>query len=328
MTVRIYKSTDAGAPDMSNKPTSERGGLIALLKAVLVTGYGSSVPVGWTIPFEDVPNNVAVFRSSNVGAGTGTYYRINDNLSYQYAEIKGYQNMTDVNTGTDKFPSSVELAGAGPYLAKIQSANNVDTGDWIIVATERSFYYCIQTYGLSNEVNGLPGNWFFGFVGDINSYIGSDPYCGCICAESTTTTVDDGGSSFEFHQEMDTNGGTGKYLAGDHTGFQTSIRYQHFSNVGITGTSNPGNYSNLFYPDPITARTIFGKIYIAHNNGIRGEYPGLLMPYNKTPLTFLVDVPQEGAFIGQDWIVLPCKQSNVVVTHCIRYNCDMSVWYS
>ena len=47
MTVRIYKSTDSGAPTLTGQAFS----LISLLLACLVDGYGSKAAAGWTKPY-------------------------------------------------------------------------------------------------------------------------------------------------------------------------------------------------------------------------------------------------------------------------------------
>lgn len=47
MPVTVYRSTDAGAPVLSNS----NGSLIAVLKACLVDGYSSKASAGWTAPF-------------------------------------------------------------------------------------------------------------------------------------------------------------------------------------------------------------------------------------------------------------------------------------
>ena len=47
MTVRVYRWDDASAPVL----TGEVGKLAALLKACLVTGYGSKTAAGWSNPY-------------------------------------------------------------------------------------------------------------------------------------------------------------------------------------------------------------------------------------------------------------------------------------
>ena len=58
---------DTGAPSLA----PGNGNLQDLLKAVLVDGYGSYDPLGWSMEYDDTLNDVRVFR--NDPAGTGFY---------------------------------------------------------------------------------------------------------------------------------------------------------------------------------------------------------------------------------------------------------------
>lgn len=69
--VNIYYSTDTGAPAL----TGRAGSLYNLLKACLVTGYGSKAAAGWTNPYSG--NNQGVFTMAS--GGTGFSFYINDN---------------------------------------------------------------------------------------------------------------------------------------------------------------------------------------------------------------------------------------------------------
>jgi hypothetical protein len=74
-------------------------------------------PAGWTKPYSGT--NKAVYRS-----GTGSnqrYYRIEDNStpSANHAYLLGYGAMTDVDTGTDRFPTTLQYA-SGLIIRSIQ----------------------------------------------------------------------------------------------------------------------------------------------------------------------------------------------------------------
>src|SRR5690606_2349611 len=92
-----YKSTDASAP----APTGQLGSLIALLDAILVTGYGSTPGAGWTEAFSG--SDKAAYR---MGSGRSQMYvRIDDSgpggQGPREARINGFEAMTDVDTGTN-----------------------------------------------------------------------------------------------------------------------------------------------------------------------------------------------------------------------------------
>lgn len=93
--VTVFSSSDAGAPVL----TADPGSLKTLLKACLVTGYGSKQGLGWQMPFESTDKNVAAFKSADPTA-SGFYFKI-DNSTTSTAKLSAYQTMTDINTGSN-----------------------------------------------------------------------------------------------------------------------------------------------------------------------------------------------------------------------------------
>lgn len=146
---RLFKSTDAGAPQLYG--TS--GSVKALLKAVLVTGYGSTLPLGWTMPYE--VGNVCVFRMS---AGTKTFIRLDDNATDpNIAYIRGFSSMIDVNNGSEPTPQLMDM----PFIHKKYSSGASAT-PWWVIGDEAGFHFIIQV--------GFPYNGFncvnFNYIGD------------------------------------------------------------------------------------------------------------------------------------------------------------------
>lgn len=92
--VTVFSASDAGAPTL----TADPGSLKTLLKACLVTGYGSKQGLGWQMPFESTDKNVAAFKSADPTA-SGFYLKI-DNSTTSTAKLSAYQTMTDISTGT------------------------------------------------------------------------------------------------------------------------------------------------------------------------------------------------------------------------------------
>lgn len=92
--VTVFRASDAGAPVL----TADIGSLKTLLKACLVTGYGSKQGLGWQMAFESTDKNVAAFKSADPTA-SGFYFKI-DNSTTGTAKLSAYQAMTDISTGT------------------------------------------------------------------------------------------------------------------------------------------------------------------------------------------------------------------------------------
>lgn len=91
--VTVFSSGDAGAPTLTKDP----GSLKTLLKACLVTGYGSKASLGWQMLFESADTKSAAFASTDP---TASKYVIKiNNSTATSAKISAYQSMTNIDTG-------------------------------------------------------------------------------------------------------------------------------------------------------------------------------------------------------------------------------------
>ena len=101
----IYRNTDLGAPILNGLT----GSLCNLLSASLVAGYGNQSGSGWLMPYTgsstgSVPGK-AVFQQKS---GNQMFLRVDDTGLFnpaqgtQEAFIRGYETMTNVDTGSYK----------------------------------------------------------------------------------------------------------------------------------------------------------------------------------------------------------------------------------
>lgn len=129
MTVRVYLSSDVGAPVLNGTV----GSGINVLKSCLVTGYGSQPGAGWSEAFSGT--NISVLRP---GLGNRHYFQIEDTFG-DAISLKGYLTMSDANTGTGPFPSSTTV-----YYTKKSSAADATPREWIVVADEKTVWFVSQ----------------------------------------------------------------------------------------------------------------------------------------------------------------------------------------
>jgi hypothetical protein len=117
---------------------------------------------GWTIAYTGT--NLRSYRLDNT-FGTGCYLRVDD-TGTTAARVVGYQAMTDINTGTDPFPTNAQISGGG-YWVKSSTANSTERA-WIIVADDRGVYFSSQSdgtnskthwFGDQKQLTGTPGQW-------------------------------------------------------------------------------------------------------------------------------------------------------------------------
>lgn len=133
-----------GAPtyfryDDTSAPTLDgiAGSLIALLRAVLVDGYGSQSGLGWTLEFINTAQTIAVFRNDAVN-GFGKYFRIDDTYG-MYAKISAFESMSDIDTGSGRIPGG-DGSTTQYYLVKSAAASTV-TRPWLIIGDSRGVWY-------------------------------------------------------------------------------------------------------------------------------------------------------------------------------------------
>lgn len=186
MALTIYRSTDSGAPSL----TYAAGSFIAMLDACLRTGYGSKAGAGWTKPFTGA--NIAVFRQG--AGGNGRYIRVwnartgDDPTTYcMTANVRGYEAMTAVSTGTNPFPTTTQSNSNGLMVRVACTSPPYPTG-WIVRATPSWFDVLIFTgYSAPRGANSAPVADSYLSFGAFPSLKSGDTYNDFILAEANNS---------------------------------------------------------------------------------------------------------------------------------------------
>lgn len=100
---------------------------------------------GWEKVFSEGTTK-AVYRSTDV-TGSRRYYRVDDSNN-QKARVRGFGAMTDVNTGTEPFPTAAMLNGGG-YIIKSYYAANSTAIPYLIAADSKTMLHAI-CFGVSS----------------------------------------------------------------------------------------------------------------------------------------------------------------------------------
>lgn len=213
MTTKVYRDID-GVYSLAKVA----GSLIALFDAVLID-------LGWTKEFSGA--NIAAYRNSTTAAGSsGCYLRV-DNTNANYAHLRVYKTMSDINTGTDPCPT----------LAQQSSGPRIFIGTtWKIIGDERTFYMGVQDGSVMSSTfvgdweSFVPGNGYnYGLVGqdavganyDAMTYLGGYNYTKTVgrdptnlAAEGATYFLVEGyrGVASGFGQDVGPNPYTGMYM--------------------------------------------------------------------------------------------------------------------
>lgn len=266
----VYRSDDASAPAIDGTA----GSLIAALDAILVNGYGAKSAAGWTKPYTGT--NKAAFQQ---GAGLSHYLRVDDSDG-RLARVIGYGAMSDVDTGTNEFPTAGQISG-GLYARKSITATST-ARPWICFANDSAFY--IFLFG--NRTGALAPNGFdggdghLGFGSLVNTRVSGDINASFICAGSdtsaTSTTASDARQcltafSSAAQSTLYTNG---SYNQGSSTSTASHKRGAPFPNVTATQS---GLVTNVPFPDPMTGKLLLYPMTLVESSAItiRGELPGL-----------------------------------------------------
>lgn len=283
MTVRVYKSTDAGAPVLDG----QAGSLVNLLDKCLVQGYGSKLPLGWEIAFTGASKRA--YRSTDVDA-TGVYLQVLDDASVVpalQAVVRGYLSMTDVNTGTGPFPETA------PYYWKKSSSAGVARA-WVLWGDERFFGYATQLNGSS---------WSIQLFGDVISFASSDP-TGAIISASVTNNATSA-NSLDASQNNQASSGNSWAQGLDGT---TPAPLMGFRCVGSDSGSIGSTGTTHTYPNPVDNTVGVAPIYTGEalvvGASLRGQLPGIYQPLHNHGFANLTEIPGLGPLTGRTLMVV------------------------
>ena len=218
---------------------------------------------GWAKVFAGA--NKAVYQSTDV-QGSRFFYRVDDTGTL-VARVRGYESMTDVDTGTGPFPTEAQISGGG-YLLKSANAN-ATTVRYDFFADSRFCMFAISgTFSSSPAYVGSPARGW----GDVLPLRpAGDVYSACCSVADSSSNTSYG--SFDFPGY----GASSIYLARAASGLGGSVRPNTWAYVGSSGQS--GSTSTLGpFPSSIDGEMKTTRRYIDAGDGAtpRANIPGIL----------------------------------------------------
>ena len=300
MAVTVYRWDDPDAPVLSNP---NAGSLIGVLDACLVDGYTGKTGAGWTKAFSGT--NLAAYRQ---GAGSMCYLRVDDGTGSFKVKMRGYESMTDVNTGTGEFPTTTQLAN-GVYAA-IGTSTTAANKPWIVVADNKRFYLWVGA-SLTTAVDiSTSTTWqALFFFGDIISFRPGDTYC---CQIMGSDSASNGTERFGLAGAL-TSVIAGSFIERDAAQAAGAVNNgKHFDYYGASSSTTMGSTACVDYPDPITGGINLSRIHVSNGatvKGIRGRLPGVFAPLNALPGNNGDTFSGVGDLDGRTFILLDCGSS-------------------
>lgn len=232
--------------------------------------------------------NKAAYRAGDV-MSSRLYLRVADDGTgaATYARIRGYENMSDVDTGTGPFPTDAQASG-GLYWGKSSVASSTARA-WRLFGDSQGFYLFVNHDG--------SGAWIGVACIDIQSERAGDAYRTLIVGGSTATVSNQG----PLHVVNNSTASAGHYFARTYAQTGTSIaafklsHYMAASGIGYTGITYPAPMGNQFYCAPVDVWE--GTGYSAAT-ALRGPLPGIYAPLH--PSTQLTDGSYQTDIAGLD----------------------------
>jgi hypothetical protein len=323
MTITVYKSIDVDAPILNGTV----GSFITVLDACLVNGYGTKAAAGWTKEYSGT--NLAAYRMSTVYPATGMYLQVDDTTADR-SYFAGFVQMSDVNTGVNKFPDISQSIFSQGLIFKKSSTSDATARPWVIIASNRFVYvFCGSNTTIFNQRISSDGLLMFGDIVSVNPF---DRYNCMIWGTPTfnaNTFSNMSNGSFRAFNSSDSD--PGLFLARDFTGIGSSAYVNklrdapHNISSGLTyATFNTQIPSPPGFPDPVTGKMNLFSIHILENSnqGIRGQIPGLYEPYGSVPFDSYEIMNGDGEFSGKQFIVVSIDSTSKAA---IQISGD---WYS
>lgn len=223
--------------------------------------------MGWAKAFSGT--NKAAYRASDI-TGVRNYLRVDDS-AVQSARVVAYESMTDVDTGTNPYPTTAQMSGGGHWCKHSTTTSSATARPWVLIGDEHAFY--LQTWPNTSSTTLFRGIYFFGDIATISTH----------AYRSVLHYSDLAYSGTSIPSQMV------EYSSGPGSSNSDSVIARSASGVSLSPPLSrammhgPGNGSSAgtsggtghAYPDPYTGFLILSKMYLGHTSfSWAGWYPG------------------------------------------------------
>ncbi len=271
----------------------------ATITQVILLGVapaGGATP--WTADY--TASNKSTYRPS---AGNRYYLDVDDNTSAQNMELRCYETMSAVATGTGPFPTTGQIAvsATAGFNCLKSSAASTAARPWMAIATDRMLILWIDSSntGLSPSAASC---LVFADLNDL-SHAG-DAYATLVIAGTGTSA---GGAEIILASASATVA-IGHYVPRPYTQIGTSLNVikMQADIRGMTGLSSitlGSSSTALGYPHAPDGGLYLSKINVHDSQAVfRGTIPGLLAIMHNHPISHGDIFPGSGTFAGKTFV--------------------------
>ncbi len=240
-----------------------------------------AAPLGWAKAFSGT--NKAAYKSQATGA-TGCLLRVDDTVG-MYAKVRGYETMTDIDTGTGMFPTTAQRAESNWGKSKDTTAT---ARRWTLIGDDRFFYLIVHSE--YDSLASYPNNRIGVAFGDIVSFKEGDAFHAALFSASSATIYSMQGEDYGniLHRLRDIGSSSRFYLSRTHTQLSGSIDAILLGSFYSMEISYPrsGAWTGINYPNPADNGLLLSKgSFVLESGGLRGELPGYYACMQHRPLT-------------------------------------------
>ncbi|WP_280809828.1 hypothetical protein [Variovorax boronicumulans] len=249
-------------------------------------------PLGWEKPFSSGADKAA-YRSADLES-TRMFLRVDDSYGTS-ARLVGMETMTDIDTGTGRFPTSAQAASfaeGGGWWPKAEAG--AQPAPWVIVGDGRIFFYHASPYVSNGSAyNGYIIGNLRGFGDLIALRPGGDPYACMLGVQQGP------GGSYPTYGTVDAGSSNMNFLPRDWTGVGSS--HPNYC-VPYTGSPNPvSGMDNTLgaFPSRIDGSLRLSRRFMSQyplGDAPRADVPGVL----SIPQSGLGGLEHKGLFDGTE----------------------------
>jgi hypothetical protein len=232
----------------------------------------------------------------------------------QEAVIRGYESMSDVDTGVNPFPTVAQMTYG--YFAQKSSTANSTARPWYLVTNGKMIYMFVNNDGTDITAGDgtYQSSWIFG---DLIPYRATDAYCTVISGAYVTNTFTSPACTWldtaTLTSALSTFGTSTLSVARDMTTMNLAIAEQFVGNGGATylGSSDlvpfPNYADNGFYMTPVQMYGSGGSTYTRY---FRARVPGLYEPAHYRPFPNWTKFSNVEGFTGRTFVLLYCRNGS------------------
>lgn len=248
-------------------------------------------PLGFTKPFTGT--NKAAYQSIASGS-TGLYLRVDDALA-QYTRVRGYESMTDVDTGLGPFPTVAQMANGLTWMKS--STADATARPWLLIGDEKLFYLFVLNFAAYSSYAPLA-------FGDFVSYKAGDAYNCMIIGHAIDLPAYPGASNAFTSCALTT---TGQYIARSYSQLGSAIPFGKYGLYSI----NESGMGNAVYPSVVDSGLIVSPLPVNESNAIfRGIFTGVYECIQNLPLSHGDVVTGVAGLTGRSLMMVKASSSS------------------